>query len=110
MYIPLGWKRVEWETDRQCLERELSEEIKSSISLLLENAEYVGQFTGKTPTTNSPLQAELYKTTIGNLKIEPNGEITKLQEFFYEDTMIEPLASNTTRKIAKALKDLNLIF
>jgi hypothetical protein len=77
---------------------------------LLENAEYVGQFTGKTPTTNSPLQAELYKTTIGNLKIEPNGEITKLQEFFYEDTMIEPLASNTTRKIAKALKDLNLIF
>jgi hypothetical protein len=108
-FMPLWGERITWESDRECLERVLTQKIRGSVALLLNNAQYISHLTGRKRKITSPVESDIYATTIWNLRFEPIEDILKLGEFFYDDVMESNQIPRSAQKIAKALKELNLI-
>lgn len=108
MWIPLGGKRLLDESDQDCLMREILEETtatKDHVAMLITDARFIGEFVGVTNNTSSRVLARVYAGVITDTLV-PNAEIQELRPFPFGVLMEESLVSDTTRKIARTLKDL----
>lgn len=98
VWILPGGKPHEWESDIDCLNREISEELpKSKFSV----TSFFGHFKGETPHTHEPLMASVYLGKVDG-DLTPAAEIGSAVFFSKKELERLPL-SEVTRKIIDAL-------
>ncbi len=102
MYITPGGKIEQGETDIQCLQREMQEELGCRIK----NPIYLATFSGKNPD-GSPLRLTCYLCTlIGTPTINPNDSVSEYQWLdLTANKHTLPLAPLLQSKIIPALKE-----
>ncbi len=74
VFTPPGGKKKEGETDQQCLERELDEELKTRI----EFGDFFTRFETKTPTSKKRVEVACYFVKLLNEPV-PSHEISEIR-------------------------------